>query len=203
MAFARAAAGIAMSVALGASIATTMVAPASAAPPVRLELRTAAAGMAVAEPGIRAVTQNFSPVVSDYVWAPGVADLLRKGVSITLRNDGRSVPVVVQVASPQENTGAMQNFSSMLSIGSGLGSLLGMATGAIVGCLVGTIVIPLLGCLPGLVTGGTAGGILGTIAGGSLGVALAACDLVQTVNAADGTTRYYLKQVPVAPAGGK
>ncbi|MBJ7350445.1 ammonium transporter [Rhodococcus fascians] len=88
------------------------------------------------------------------------------------------------VASPEENLKAQQNFSSQLGIATAIGTLTGSAIGAVIGCIV---TLP-AGCIPGLVTGAGAGGIIGTIAVGGPGLVVAGIDLLNTLNAAPGTS---------------
>ncbi|WP_206492007.1 ammonium transporter [Rhodococcus sp. KRD162] len=88
------------------------------------------------------------------------------------------------VASPEENLRAQQNFSSQLGIATAIGGLTGTAIGAVVGC-VATLAA---GCLAGLVTGAGVGGIIGTITAGGPTLVVAGIDLINTLNAAPGTT---------------
>ena len=88
------------------------------------------------------------------------------------------------VASPEENLKAQQNFSSQLGIATAIGGLTGTAIGAVVGC-VATLAA---GCLAGLVTGAGVGGIIGTITAGGPTLVVAGIDLINTLNAAPGTT---------------
>lgn len=208
MPFLRAAAGVIAAAAVTVTAATS-TATAEPAAPITMPLTTVTSesGVPVVGREVRAVALDASkpaPVIGGILnnptltWLPGLQDMLTKGVPVSLRNGDRAAPVLVQVASPQENKDAMANFTSILSVGTGVGSILGIGAGAVVGCIVGGIIIPVIGCIPGFITGGTVGGIIGTVTGGGTGVAAAAMDLVQTLNAPDGTTRYYVK--PVAPA---
>lgn len=88
------------------------------------------------------------------------------------------------VASPEENLKAQQNFASQLGIATAIGGLTGTAIGAAIGCVV---TLP-AGCLPGLVTGAGVGGIIGTITAGGPTLVVAGIDLINTLNAAPGTT---------------
>ncbi|NLU61633.1 ammonium transporter [Rhodococcus sp. HNM0563] len=92
---------------------------------------------------------------------------------------------VTDVASPDENLKAQQNFASQLGIATAVGGL----TGTIIGCIVGSVAtIPLLavGCVPGA----GVGGVLGTIAAGGPTLIVAGIGLVQTLMAPPGTTQY-------------
>lgn len=89
------------------------------------------------------------------------------------------------VASPEENLKAQQNFSSQLAIATAVGGL----TGTIIGCIVGAVAtIPVLavGCVPGAAVGG----VLGTIIAGGPTLVVAGVGLIQTLTAPPGTTQY-------------
>ncbi|GAB3212227.1 hypothetical protein ACWCW7_33490 [Nocardia tengchongensis] len=90
------------------------------------------------------------------------------------------------IASSDENQKAMSYFSTQFSLALGIGSFVGTALGAIIGCVV-TIVA---GCVPGLVAGAGIGGILGTIAAGGPTLLAAGIDLLNTMQAPDGTTKW-------------
>ena len=92
------------------------------------------------------------------------------------------------VASPEENLAAQQNFSSQLGIATAVGGLTGTIIGAGVGFVIG---LPLLGS--GIVTipvAAAAGGLIGTIVAGGPTLVVAGIDLINTLNAAPGTTVY-------------
>lgn len=111
-------------------------------------------------------------------------------------------PVVKPIASPSENQYAMGEFSSNFSIATAIGGFVGTAIGAVIGCVV-TIVA---GCLPGLVTGAGVGGILGSIAVGGPTLVAAGIELMNTLQAPDGTTKWAnggkpdIQEGPAAPA---
>ncbi|RMB77231.1 ammonium transporter [Rhodococcus sp. SBT000017] len=91
------------------------------------------------------------------------------------------------VASPEENLKAQQNFASQLGIATAIGGFTGTAIGVGVGFVLG---LPLAG-VGGVVTipiAATVGGILGTIAAGGPTLVVAGIDLINTLNAAPGTT---------------
>ena len=93
------------------------------------------------------------------------------------------------VASPDENLKAQQNFSSQLGIATAVGGLTGTIIGVGVGFLLG---LPLAG-VGGVVTipiAATVGGILGTISAGGPTLVVAGIDLINTLNAPPGTTRF-------------
>ncbi|NKX87567.1 hypothetical protein HGA10_09620 [Nocardia coubleae] len=89
-----------------------------------------------------------------------------------------------EIASAQENQKAINDFSSKFSIGTAIGTFVGTAIGAVIGCVV---TIP-LGCLPGLTVGAAAGGIIGMIAIGGPVMAVTGLELLQVLQAPDGTT---------------
>lgn len=94
-----------------------------------------------------------------------------------------------EIASPQENQRAMGDFSTQFGLAVGIGTFVGTALGAIVGCALGLLAI-LAGCIVGLPTGAAIGGILGTIALGSPVLLAAGIDLVNTLQAPAGTTKW-------------
>ncbi|WP_433728722.1 hypothetical protein ACQP0C_39725 [Nocardia sp. CA-129566] len=104
-------------------------------------------------------------------------------------------PVVAkEVASPIENQRAQNEFASNFGIATAVGGFIGTAIGAIAGCIISLPV----GCLPGLVTGAGIGGILGTIAVGGPTLVAAGVELLNTIQAPDGTTKWADKPVAAA-----
>lgn len=96
-------------------------------------------------------------------------------------------PVLAQdIASPIEDQRAMNDFSTKLGLATGIGGLVGTAIGAAIGCVV---TLP-VGCVPGLLTGAGVGGIVGTVAVGGPALIAAGVELVNTMQAADGTTKW-------------
>ncbi|SUA74114.1 Uncharacterised protein [Nocardia otitidiscaviarum] len=96
-------------------------------------------------------------------------------------------PLTVQpIASPMEDQRAMNSFSSQFGMATAIGGFVGTAIGAIIGCIV---TIPAM-CVPGLVAGAGIGGILGTIAVGGPTLIAAGLELIQTLQAAPGTTKW-------------
>ncbi|MFI9506857.1 hypothetical protein [Nocardia sp. NPDC052566] len=89
---------------------------------------------------------------------------------------------VQQIASPIENQRAQNEFASNFGISTAVGGFIGTAIGFVVGC----IVIPAIGCLPGA----GIGGILGTIAVGGPTLIAAGIELLNTLQAPDGTTKW-------------
>ncbi|MEU1427953.1 hypothetical protein ABZ412_12835 [Nocardia sp. NPDC005746] len=103
--------------------------------------------------------------------------------------DGLSLsqPLVVKpVASDLENQRAMSSFAGQFGLATTIGTFVGTAIGATIGCVV-TLVA---GCFPGLITGATVGGIIGSIAVGSPVLIANGIDLLATMQAADGTTKW-------------
>ncbi|GAA5045281.1 hypothetical protein [Nocardia callitridis] len=99
-------------------------------------------------------------------------------------------PVVAKsIASPLENKYAQDEFASNFSLATMIGGFVGTAIGAVAGCVLG---LPLLGvgCLAGLPIGAGVGGILGTIAVGGPTLVAAGLELVNTMQAPDGTTKW-------------
>lgn len=103
-------------------------------------------------------------------------------------------PVTVQpIASPLENHRAMNEFETNFGVATAVGTFLGTAVGAIVGGVTGCILgLPLLGvgCIPAAVAGAGIGGILGTIAIGGPALAITGLDMIGTLSAAPGTTKW-------------
>lgn len=103
-------------------------------------------------------------------------------------------PVTEFVASPQENLAAQHNFASQFGLATAIGGFIGTAIGALVG-LTGIVSGP--GVVASIIAGATIGGIIGTVAVGGPTLVIAAVDLVNTLNAAPGTTKWApRKQVP-------
>lgn len=102
-------------------------------------------------------------------------------------------PVLKDIASAQENQKAINDFSSKFSIGTAIGTFVGTAIGAAIGCVV---TIPL--CIPGLTVGAAVGGIVGMIAIGGPTMAVTGWELLQVLQAPDGTTVWADKPKAVA-----
>ncbi|WP_225726008.1 MULTISPECIES: hypothetical protein [unclassified Nocardia] len=93
---------------------------------------------------------------------------------------------IKEIASPVENQRAQNEFASKFGIATAVGGFVGTAVGAIIGCVV---TLP-VGCIPGLLTGAGVGGILGTIAAGGPTLIAAGIELLNTLQAPDGTTQW-------------
>ncbi|WP_327149210.1 hypothetical protein [Nocardia sp. NBC_01329] len=108
-----------------------------------------------------------------------------------------SQPVVVKpIASLTENQQAQNEFASNFGIATAIGGFVGTAVGAVIGCVV-TIVA---GCVPGLLTGAGVGGILGTIAVGGPTLVAAGIELINTIQAPAGSTKWANDGQGPAPA---
>lgn len=94
------------------------------------------------------------------------------------------------VASTEENLIAQETFASQLGIATAIGGLTGTAIGAIVVGVSTCVVSALLLCLPGVATGATVGGIIGTIVAGGPTLLIAGIDLLNTLAAPPGTTKF-------------
>ncbi len=93
---------------------------------------------------------------------------------------------VTDVASPDENLKAQQNFASQLGIATAVGGL----TGTIIGCVIGGIAGAGVFSLPACAAGAGIGGVVGTIAAGGPTLIIAGIGLIQTLTAPPGTTQY-------------
>lgn len=95
---------------------------------------------------------------------------------------------LTDVASPDENLKAQQNFSSQLGIATAAGGLVGTIIGCVVGGLIAAPGIATI--LPGCVTGAGIGGVIGTIVAGGPTLVVAGIGLAETLLAPPGTTVY-------------
>ncbi|AYF73413.1 ammonium transporter [Nocardia yunnanensis] len=98
-----------------------------------------------------------------------------------------ATPVLHPVASLDENQRAMQAFTSQFGIATAIGSFVGLAIGAAVGA------IGFLGGAFGLATvpvAATVGAIIGTLVVGGPALLIAGVDLISTLTAAPGTTKW-------------
>lgn len=129
------------------------------------------------------------------------------GVTISADQQVGVKPVLkaAPIASAQENQKAINDFSGKFSIGTAIGTFVGSAIGAIVGCIAGGIVgvgvfsVPL--CMGGIVGGAAIGGVVGMIAIGGPTMMVAGIELLNVMQAADGTSVWADKpQAVTAPA---
>ncbi|KQU47085.1 hypothetical protein ASG84_08110 [Rhodococcus sp. Leaf278] len=98
------------------------------------------------------------------------------------------------VASPEENLAAQENFQSQLGLASAIGGFTGTAIGAVVGGITGgALACATTACIlaiPAIGAFATVGAVIGTIAVGGPTLVIAGIDLINTLNAAPGTTVY-------------
>ncbi|BDB62228.1 MULTISPECIES: ammonium transporter [Rhodococcus] len=135
-------------------------------------------------------TLTLTPV-TDLSKATPVAPEDKVGPSLT--------PVALKlqdVASPDENLKAQQNFSSQLAIATAAGGLAGTVIGAAIGCVVGgtpvlvAVPVAVATCVAGAAAGAGIGGVVGTIIAGGPTLVVAGIGLANTLLAAPGTTVY-------------
>ncbi|MEV6069956.1 ammonium transporter [Nocardia sp. NPDC052001] len=124
----------------------------------------------------------------EYTMPAAVSDGART-LDITAVKDVSSArPVVVQpVASTTENALAMQTFASQFGIATAIGAFIGTALGALVG-LTGIVAGP--GVVASVIAGATIGGIIGTLVVGGPALVVAGMDLIGTLTAAPGTSKF-------------
>ncbi len=91
------------------------------------------------------------------------------------------------VASPEENLKAQNNFASQLGLATAIGGLTGTIVGAALGAI-GFVAGPL--AFATIPSGATLGGVLGTIIVGGPTLAIAGADFVNTLLAPPGTTQW-------------
>lgn len=109
-------------------------------------------------------------------------------LSLTAVKDvAAATPVLHPVASLAENQLAMQNFSSQFGIATAIGSFVGLAVGGAIG------LIGFLGGAFGFATvplAATVGAIIGSLVVGGPALVVAGVDLIGTLTAAPGTTKW-------------
>ncbi|NKY27420.1 hypothetical protein [Nocardia gamkensis] len=117
-----------------------------------------------------------------------------QSVAVPKDKPANAVNVVAQpIASPIENQRAQNEFASQFGIATAVGGFLGTAIGVIGGAVIGCILgLPFLGvgCIPAAIAGAGIGGILGTVAVGGPMLAVAGIDLINTLQAPEGTTKW-------------
>ncbi|MFH5207437.1 ammonium transporter [Antrihabitans sp. NCIMB 15449] len=126
---------------------------------------------------------------------PMASDLSDDNKVLKLTPDAaKAVPsLLTPVASPIENQRAQETFATQFGIATAIGSFGGLAVGAIVGGVVGCVLgLPFfgVGCIPAAITGASIGGIIGTVAVGGPALLIAGIDLIQTLTAPPGTTKW-------------
>ncbi|MEV6100488.1 hypothetical protein [Nocardia sp. NPDC051981] len=108
------------------------------------------------------------------------------------------VMVVKDIASPVEDQRAMNNFTTEFGLATAIGGFVGTAVGVVLGGGIGIALgaiecLTVVGCLasiPTFVALAGIGGILGTIAFGAPALGIAGMDLINTLQAAPGTSKW-------------
>ncbi|MBF6171610.1 ammonium transporter [Nocardia blacklockiae] len=95
---------------------------------------------------------------------------------------------VTPVASPAENQWAMEAFGSQFGIATAIGGFIGTAIGAAIGLVVG-LASPIFEPAT-IITGAAIGGIIGTLVAGGPALVIAGIDLMNTLSAPPGTTKW-------------
>ena len=117
------------------------------------------------------------------------------------RNLTKARAGVKPVASLVENSRAQSAFSTQFGMATAIGGFTGTAVGGVLGGLIGLVVAgavcaapPWLQCivttLPIIASGAGVGAIIGTVAVGGPALAIAGVDLIQTLIAPEGTTKW-------------
>ncbi|MBF6298573.1 ammonium transporter [Nocardia amamiensis] len=104
-----------------------------------------------------------------------------------VKDAAQARPAATPVASPQENQQAMDAFLSQFGIATAVGGFIGTIVGALVG-LTGIIGGPTV--IASVIAGAGVGAIIGTIIAGGPTLIVAGIDLLGTLNAAPGTTKW-------------
>ncbi|WP_068275601.1 hypothetical protein [Aldersonia kunmingensis] len=156
------------------------------------------AGNAVVRMPLSFTLDSISHPVSAKVEADGTVLELTPDMDIR-----KARPVFVKpVASPVEDQRALSQFSSYLGVGTSIGTFLGTAAGVVVGAVIGCAAGFVIGCLPAAAPFAAIGGIIGMVAVGGPVVAYSAIELVNTLMAKPGTSKYADKTYNVAPKSG-
>ncbi|WP_196814706.1 hypothetical protein [Nocardia sp. BMG111209] len=95
------------------------------------------------------------------------------------------------IASSRENQLAEQSFATQFGLATAVGGFLGTAAGVVIGAIAGCALgLPLfgVGCIPAAITGAGIGGIIGTLIVGGPALIAAGMDLINTLQAAPGTS---------------
>lgn len=98
-------------------------------------------------------------------------------------------PAARPVASPLEDRAALADFSTRFGLATAVGTFVGTAAGLVVGTVAGCMLAG-LGCLPGAVTGASLGGVIGTIVVGGPVLVISAVELIDTLTAPSGSSRW-------------
>lgn len=97
------------------------------------------------------------------------------------------------IASPEENLKAQNAFATQFGIATAVGGFLGTAVGVVAGGVIGCILgLPFLGvgCIPAAIAGAGIGGVLGTLAVGGPALAVSGMELIETMQAPAGGTKW-------------
>ncbi|RDI61391.1 hypothetical protein [Nocardia pseudobrasiliensis] len=100
----------------------------------------------------------------------------------------RPAPALTPVASNAENQRAMDAFATQFGIATAIGGFIGTAIGAVAGAIIGLSVLPIEPAT--IITGAAIGGIIGTLVVGGPTLIIAGIDLINTLTAAPGTTKW-------------
>ncbi|MER7453375.1 ammonium transporter [Nocardia beijingensis] len=123
----------------------------------------------------------------EYPMAHVVRDAGRVLELTVVKDAAQARPVATPVASPFENQRAMDAFLSQFGIATAVGGFIGTVIGALVG-LTGLIGGPI--GIGTVVAGAGIGGIIGTIVVGGPALIIAGIDLISTLAAPPGTTKW-------------
>lgn len=93
------------------------------------------------------------------------------------------------IASPMENQRAQNDFLSQFGLATAVGGFIGLALGGVIGLLVGAAAGG-IGALPGAALGASIGSIIGTVVAGGPTLVVAGIELINTLNAPPGTTKW-------------
>ncbi|MBH0780223.1 hypothetical protein [Nocardia bovistercoris] len=103
-------------------------------------------------------------------------------------------PAARPIASTVEDQAALSDFSTRFGLATAIGTFLGTAAGLAIGGVAGCILLlaPFagLGCVPALIAGAGIGGILGTIVVGGPILIVSAMELVETLSAPKGRSKW-------------
>ncbi|MFF0493094.1 ammonium transporter [Nocardia sp. NPDC003482] len=106
-----------------------------------------------------------------------------------VKNEAAARPApATPVASNAENQQAMEAFATQFGIATAVGGFIGTAIGAVVGAIIGLAVLPVDPVL--IITGAGIGGIIGTLVVGGPALIVAGIDLINTLTAPPGTTKW-------------
>ncbi|ASF11083.1 MULTISPECIES: hypothetical protein [Nocardia] len=119
-----------------------------------------------------------------------------EGLVVTGKPVAARPSVAQDIASPIENQRAQNEFASKFGIATAIGGFIGTAIGAVVGFFLGLPIFGVGGLL-GIPVGAGIGGILGTIIVGGPALVAAGLELINTIQAPDGTTQWADKPQPV------